>query len=117
MGFWDEVVRVTGAVAGETGSVPAPVAPAMSASLVREAVAMLAGGGADGLAGLVQRVERQGLRQGIGSGVGVVLVGLVRRSDRGVLGWLIGSCVGRGETLPISGQQLRAVLGEPRLAE
>ena len=39
MGFWDEVVRVTGAVAGETGSPPAPVAPAMSASLVRENLA------------------------------------------------------------------------------
>jgi uncharacterized protein YidB (DUF937 family) len=93
MGFWDEVVRVTGAAAGETGSVPAPVAPAMSASLVREAVAMLAEGGAGGVAGLAQRFERQGLGQVIAS-------------------WL-----GPGENLPISGPQLRAVLGEPRLAQ
>ena len=92
MGFWDEVVRVTGDAAGGTGNVPAPVAPAMSASLVREAVAMLADGGAGGLAGLVQRFERQGLGQVIAS-------------------WL-----GPGENLPISGPQLRAVLGEPRLS-
>jgi uncharacterized protein YidB (DUF937 family) len=93
MGFWDEVVRVTGDAAGGTGKVPAPVAPAMSASLVREAVAMLADGGADGLAGLVQRFERQGLGQVIGS-------------------WL-----GPGENQPLSGPELGAVLGEPRLAE
>lgn len=93
MGFWDEVVRVTGAAAGGTGSVPAPVAPAMSASLVRETVAMLADGSAGGIAGLVQRFEGQGLLQVIVS-------------------WL-----GPGENLPISGPQLRAVLGEPRLAQ
>src|SRR6266852_6560004 len=93
MGFWDEVVKVTGGVAGETGSLPAAVAPAMSASLVREAVAVLADDGADGLAGLVQRFERQGLGQVIGS-------------------WL-----GPGENLPISGPQLQAVLGEQRLAQ
>src|SRR5258707_4071383 len=90
MGFWDEVVKVTGGVAGETGSVPATVAPAMSASLVREAVAVLADGGADGLAGLVQRFERQGLGQVIGS-------------------WL-----GPGQNLPISGPQLQAALGGQR---
>src|SRR5260370_20148814 len=84
MGFWDEVVRVTGGVAGETGSMPAAVAPAMSASLVREAVALVADGGAEGFAGLVQRFERQGLGQVIGS-------------------WL-----GPGENLPISGPQLQA---------
>jgi uncharacterized protein YidB (DUF937 family) len=93
MGFWDEVVRVTGAAAGEAGNVRAPVAPAMSASLVREAVAMLADGGADGLAGLVQRFERHGLGQVFAS-------------------WL-----GSGGNLPLSGPQLQAVLGEPRLAQ
>ena len=93
MGFWDEVVKVPAGVAGEPGRMAAPVAPAMSASLVREAVALLADRGEGGLAGLVQRFDRQGLGQVIGS-------------------WL-----GTGENLPISGPQLQAVLGEQRLAQ
>jgi uncharacterized protein YidB (DUF937 family) len=96
MGFWDEVVKVpstAAASAGEPGRLAAPVAPAMSASLVREAVALLADGGEGGLPGLVQRFDRQGL------------------------GPLIGSWLGQGENLPISGPQLQAVLGEQRLAQ
>lgn len=93
MGFWDEVVKVRPGAADEPGGGAAPVAPAMSASLVREAAALLAGGGGDGLTGLVQRFERQGLGQVIAS-------------------WL-----GPGENLPISGPQLQTVLGEHQLAE
>lgn len=93
MGFWDEIVRVPSGLAGEPGRIAAPVAPAMSASLVREAVALLADGSDGGLAGLVQRFDRQGL------------------------GGVIGSWLGPGENLPISGPQLQAVLGEPRMAQ
>jgi uncharacterized protein YidB (DUF937 family) len=93
MGFWDEVVRIPPGVAGDPVRVAAPVAPALSASLVREAVALLADGGEGGLPELVQRFERQGL------------------------GPVIASWLGPGENLAISGPQLRIVLGEPRLAQ
>jgi uncharacterized protein YidB (DUF937 family) len=93
MGFWDEVVKVTHAA---TGSGPAaPVAPAMSASLVQEAVGLLTGtgGGSGGLAELAQGFERQGL------------------------GHVLDSWLGPGDNLPISGPQLQSVLGTQRLAQ
>jgi uncharacterized protein YidB (DUF937 family) len=95
MGFWDEVVKVThGAPDGDSGGgQAAPVAPAMSASLVQEAVRLLTGGGSGGLAALTQGFERQGL------------------------GHVIGSWVGPGHNLPISGPQLQAVLGDQRLEQ
>lgn len=99
MGFWDEVVKVTGSVAGaaEGSATPAgaaaPVAPAMSGALVQEAVGMLTQGGAGGLQDLVKQFEGQGL------------------------GHVIGSWLGSGENLPISGAQLQGVLGPQRLAE
>ena len=94
MGFWDEVVKVTHAAAG-SGPV-APVAPALSASLVQEAVGLLrgtGGGSGGGLAELAQGFESQGL------------------------GHVLGSWLGPGENLPISGPQLQSVLGTQRLAE
>ncbi|MBV8201191.1 MAG: DUF937 domain-containing protein [Acidobacteria bacterium] len=95
MGFWDEVVKVVPGAPGEGGRPAPPVAPAMSASLVQEAVNLLTGGGSGsgGLAALVQGCERQGL------------------------GHVIGSWLGPGENLPISGPQLQAVLGDQRLAQ
>jgi uncharacterized protein YidB (DUF937 family) len=93
MGFWDEVVKVTRGAAGDGSRPAARVAPAMSASLVREAVGLLAGSGSDGLTEMVRGFESQGL------------------------GHVIGSWVGPGENLPISGPQLQAVLGDQRLAQ
>jgi uncharacterized protein YidB (DUF937 family) len=93
MGFWDEVVKVTSTVAGAAGGSPTPVAPAMSASLVQEAVGLLTESGSGGLPGLVKQFQSQGL------------------------GHVIGSWVGSGENLPISGAQLQSVLGGPRLAQ
>ena len=94
MGFWDEVVKVMPGALGEGSSPTPPVAPAMSGSLVQEAVGLLTGGGgAGGLAELAQGFERQGL------------------------GHVIGSWVGPGENLPISGQQLQSVLGDQKLGQ
>jgi uncharacterized protein YidB (DUF937 family) len=91
MGFWDEVVKVSGGGAAQ-GERAEAIAPAMSASLVQEAVRLLADERSGGLAGLVQRCESQGL------------------------GDVVGSWLGPGENLPLSGPQLRGVLGEQGLA-
>jgi uncharacterized protein YidB (DUF937 family) len=97
MGFWDDVVKVahdTERREGRDRKAAAPTAPAMSASLVREAAGLLTDrSGSGGLAGLVRQFESQGLGQ------------------------LIGSWMGPGENLPISGAELQGVLGERRLAE
>ncbi|HYL04412.1 MAG TPA: YidB family protein [Thermoanaerobaculia bacterium] len=98
MGFWDEVVKVGQAAvssgqAAASGGQAAPVAPAMSGSVVQEAVGLLTGSGSGGLAELAQGFERQGL------------------------GHLLGSWLGPGENLPISGQQLQSVLGEQQLGQ
>ncbi|HVR06413.1 MAG TPA: YidB family protein [Thermoanaerobaculia bacterium] len=96
MGFWDEVVKVRQTAEGVGAAAPAaPVAPAMSGPLVREAVGLLtgAGGGAGGLAELAQAFERQGL------------------------GHVLGSWLGPGDNLPISGPQLQSVLGAQQLAQ
>jgi uncharacterized protein YidB (DUF937 family) len=93
MGFWDEIVKVVPGAPGEAGRPASPVPPAMSASLVQEAVGLLTGGSSGGLGELAQGFERQGL------------------------GHVIGSWLGPGENLPISGPQLQSVLGDQRLAQ
>jgi uncharacterized protein YidB (DUF937 family) len=82
-----------------SSSMPAGVTPATSAALVQEAMTMLTSGGAGGaggaggMSGLVQQFEQQGL------------------------GHLVGSWIGGGQNLPISGQQLQGVLGEQQVQE
>src|ERR1700694_2813601 len=95
MGFWDEIVKIAHHAGSGELNPPAPVAPAMSASLVREAAGLLSGGAGPGggLAGLVQQFERQGL------------------------GHAVESWIGPGANVPISGAQLRSVLGEERLGQ
>jgi uncharacterized protein YidB (DUF937 family) len=102
MSFFDDIVKtVEGAGGLEQGAAPAGIpaalagaAPGASAPLLQEAMGLLSSSsGAGGLSGLVQQFESQGL------------------------GHIIGSWTGPGQNLPISGQQLQAVLGDQRLQQ
>jgi uncharacterized protein YidB (DUF937 family) len=108
MGFLDELEKVVGTVAtqamaqqggtapqyGQPSQTTAPGAAAAGGNLIaQEAMRLLTDNSSGGLNGLVQQFEQQGL------------------------GHLIGSWVGSGQNLPVSGQQLAGVLGDQRVQE
>jgi uncharacterized protein YidB (DUF937 family) len=96
MGFLDEILSAAKAAPGMADAQPTAADPAAAgahASLVEEAMGLLNNPNTGGLGGLVQQFEGQGL------------------------GHLIGSWVGPGQNLPVSGAQLASVLGEDRLQQ
>jgi uncharacterized protein YidB (DUF937 family) len=98
MGFFDELESVVGSVAGGSpaaAGAPVPAAGAAGANpaLVQEAMKLLTDSNTGGLAGLAQQFEQQGL------------------------GHVIGSWVGQGANLPVTGSQLQGVLGNERMQQ
>jgi uncharacterized protein YidB (DUF937 family) len=104
MGFLDELESVVGTActqamsqggaAPQAASTAAPgAAPAGGTLIAQEAMRLLTDNSSGGLNGLVQQFEQQGL------------------------GHLIGSWVGTGQNLPVSGQQIAGVLGDQRVQE
>jgi uncharacterized protein YidB (DUF937 family) len=105
MSFFDDIVKTVEGAGGLGGTDAAPAAapgvpgaPAgavagASAPLLQEAMGLLTNNSAGGVSGLVQQFESQGL------------------------GHIIGSWMGPGQNLPISGQQLHSVLGGQQLQE
>jgi uncharacterized protein YidB (DUF937 family) len=102
MGFFDDLEKVVGTVAANAGggapaAQPQEVTPGTAAganpALLQEGMKLLTDSGSGGLAGLAQQFEQQGL------------------------GHLMGSWVGQGPNLPVSGAQLQGVLGDQRLQQ
>jgi uncharacterized protein YidB (DUF937 family) len=102
MGFFDDLEKVVGSVAGEAGSGAAAAQPAVAMpgatpganpAILQEAMKLLTESGSGGLSGLAQQFEQQGL------------------------GHLIGSWTGQGPNLPVSGAQMQGVLGDQRLQQ
>ena len=102
MGFFDDLEKVVGTVAGEAGSgtgaaqpqeATPGAAPGANPAILQEAMKLVTDSGSGGLSGLAQQFEQQGL------------------------GHLVGSWVGQGANLPVSGAQLQGVLGDQRLQQ
>jgi uncharacterized protein YidB (DUF937 family) len=100
MGFLDEILSAAKAAPGLSDMLPGsdaaagqPAGAGAHASLVQEAMGLLNNPNSGGLNGLAQQFEAQGL------------------------GHLIGSWVGPGQNLPVSGAQLTSVIGEARMQE
>jgi uncharacterized protein YidB (DUF937 family) len=105
MGFFDELEKVAGTMAGgatdpanpadaaQQQAAPAGAVPGANPALVQEAMKLLTDNSSGGLAGLAQQFEQQGL------------------------GHLMSSWVGQGPNTPISGAQLQGVLGDQRLQQ
>lgn len=75
------------------------------------------------LGAVMDQVQQRGGLSGVlgellaDDGAGGGLGALVQRFQDAGLGELVGSWIGRGDNLPVSAEQLQAVLGEGRLAE
>lgn len=111
MSFLDDIEKVAGSLVGDAATSANPASPAVpqpglpgalagmagaagaNPALVQEAMRLLTDNSSGGLAGLAQQFEQQGL------------------------GHLVGSWMGQGPNLPVSGAQLQGVLGNQRMQE